>query len=45
MIASEPISNEHWREIPDRSVFAVSPEMALQIDPLPPTEAGEAILA
>lgn len=45
VIASEPLSNEHWSEIPDRSVFAVSPEMALQIDPLPPTEADEAILA
>jgi glutamine amidotransferase len=45
VIASEPIANEHWREIPDRSVFAVSPKMALQIDMLPPTEADEAILA
>ena len=46
VIASEPISNEHWREIPERSVFAVSPEMALQIDPLPSAaEAGQAILA
>jgi glutamine amidotransferase len=41
VIASEPISNEHWRELPDCSVFTISPEMALQIDPLPlPTEVG-----
>jgi predicted glutamine amidotransferase len=46
VIASEPISNEHWREIPERAVFAVSPEMAMQIDPLPSAaEAGQAILA
>ncbi|MGZ8409245.1 MAG: class II glutamine amidotransferase [Hyphomicrobium sp.] len=32
VIASEPISHEPWREVPERSVFAVSPEMALQID-------------
>jgi glutamine amidotransferase len=46
VIASEAISNEQWCEIPERSVFAVSPELALRIDPLPlPTEAGWAILA
>ena len=46
VIASEPISNEHWREIPERSVFAVSPEMALQIDPLSSAaDAGQAMLA
>ena len=46
VIASEPISHEHWREIPERAVFAVSPEMALQIDPLPSAaEAGQAIPA
>lgn len=44
VIASEPISNEPWREIPERSVFTVSPEMVLQIDPLPlAAEVGQAI--
>jgi len=33
VIASEPISHEPWREVPERSVFTVSPEMALQIEP------------
>jgi glutamine amidotransferase len=33
VIASEPISHEPWREVPERSVFAVLPETALQIDP------------
>jgi glutamine amidotransferase len=33
VIASEPISHESWREVPERSVFAVSPGMALQVDP------------
>ena len=46
VIASEPISNEHWRELPEGSVFTISPDMVLQIDPLPlPTEGGWAILA
>jgi glutamine amidotransferase len=35
VIASEPISDEPWREIPERSIFAVLPEIALQIDPQP----------
>jgi glutamine amidotransferase len=33
VIASEPISHEPWREVPDRSVFTVSPEMTLHIEP------------
>ena len=33
VIASEPISHEPWREVPERSAFTVSPEMALQIEP------------
>lgn len=33
VIASEPISHEPWREVPDHSVFTVSLEMTLQIDP------------
>ena len=32
VIASEPISHEPWREVPERSIFAVSPEMVMQID-------------
>ena len=32
VIASEPISHEPWREVPECSIFAVSPEMVLQID-------------
>ena len=34
VIASEPISHEPWREVPERSVFTVSPEMTLQIEPV-----------
>jgi glutamine amidotransferase len=46
VIASEAISNEQWREIPERSVFAVSPETTLEIDPLQPVaQSGQAILA
>ena len=33
VIASEPISHEPWREVPERSIFTVSPEMTLQIEP------------
>ena len=40
VIASEPISDEPWREIPERSIFAVLPEIALQIDPRPLAEAA-----
>jgi glutamine amidotransferase len=43
VIASEPISNERWREIPDRSVFTVSTEMTMKIGPLP--SVTEAVLA
>ena len=32
VIASEPISHEPWRELPDGCVFAVTTRMALQID-------------
>lgn len=34
VIASEPISHEPWCEVSERSVFAVSPEMTLQIEPV-----------
>jgi glutamine amidotransferase len=44
VIASEPISDEPWRTVPERSVFTVAPEMRLQIDPLPlAAEAGQTI--
>jgi glutamine amidotransferase len=45
VIASEPISHEHWHEIPERSIFAVSPEIALRIDPLSAAEASQPIFA
>ena len=32
VIASEPISHEPWRELPDGCVFAVTTRMALQIN-------------
>jgi glutamine amidotransferase len=34
VIASEPISHERWQEVPEHTVFAVSPKMSLQIGPL-----------
>lgn len=33
-IASEPITDEPWREIPERSVYEVTPDLRLRIEPL-----------
>ena len=44
VIASEPISHESWREVPECSVFAVSPEMSLQIEPVLPNSANPQIV-
>ena len=34
LIASEPITPEAWPEVPERSVFEVTPELRLRIQPL-----------
>jgi glutamine amidotransferase len=34
VIASEPIDGTAWPEIPERSVFEVTPDLRLQIEPL-----------
>lgn len=34
VVASEPISQEVWHEMPERSVYAVTPEMGLHIESL-----------
>jgi glutamine amidotransferase len=34
IIASEPIDGTDWPEVPERSVFEVTPDLRLQIDPL-----------
>ena len=33
-IASEPITSEHWLQVPDATVFSVDPDMRLRIEPL-----------
>ncbi len=33
-IASEPITGESWREIPEGTLFAVDPDMRLHIEPM-----------
>jgi predicted glutamine amidotransferase len=33
VIASEPISHEEWREVPEHSVYCVAPNMRLHIEP------------
>ncbi len=34
VVASEPISHEDWEEVPERSVYSISEDMRLHIDPL-----------
>ena len=34
VIASEPISHEDWIEVPDRSIFSLTPDMHLHVEPL-----------
>jgi len=31
VLASEPITHENWREVPERSIYAVTPDLALHI--------------
>ncbi len=33
-VASEPLTDEPWQEMPDRSIYAVTPEVELTIEPL-----------
>jgi glutamine amidotransferase len=42
VIASEPISSEAWKEVPDRSVVCVDPHMQVAIHALPGGSAGSA---
>jgi predicted glutamine amidotransferase len=37
VIASEPITAEAWQEVPERSVFEVTPDLRLRIEPLAAT--------
>ena len=34
IVASEPISHEGWRRVPDQSVYRVSEDLRLQVEPL-----------
>lgn len=34
VIASEPITGEPWREVPERSVFEITPDLRLHVEPL-----------
>ncbi len=34
VVASEPISHEHWQEVPERSVYLVGENMSLHVAPL-----------
>jgi hypothetical protein len=36
IIASEPIDGTAWPEVPERSVFEVTPDLRLRIEPLDP---------
>jgi hypothetical protein len=33
-VASEPITHEHWRQVPNGTVFSVDPDFRLNIVPL-----------
>jgi glutamine amidotransferase len=33
-VASEPLTDEPWQEMPDRSIYTVTPEIDLLIEPL-----------
>ena len=41
-VASEPITDERWVEVPDRTVYAVDPDLRLNIMPLEPDFAASA---
>ena len=41
-VASEPITDERWIEVPDRTVYAVDPDLRLHIMPLEPDFAASA---
>lgn len=34
IVASEPISHESWREVPENSVYRVTDDLRLEIEPL-----------
>jgi predicted glutamine amidotransferase len=33
-VASEPLTDEPWREVPERSIYAITPEVDFTIEPL-----------
>ena len=35
-VASEPITSEDWRQVPNGTVFAIDPDMRLRIEPMGP---------
>jgi hypothetical protein len=36
VVASEPISHESWQEVPDRSIYEITPRMTLGVEALSP---------
>jgi predicted glutamine amidotransferase len=36
VVASEPISREEWREVPEHSIHSVTPDMCLRSEPADP---------
>lgn len=40
VVASEPITHETWREMPDGSLYRIDPEVGLHIEPLRPESAA-----
>lgn len=34
VVASEPLTHERWNEVPERSIYRVTPEFSLHIEPL-----------
>jgi predicted glutamine amidotransferase len=39
VVASEPITHERWRELPDRSIFRIGADLDLSVQPLDPGRA------
>jgi predicted glutamine amidotransferase len=33
VLASEPITHEHWTEVPERSILRTSPDFGLSLEP------------
>jgi glutamine amidotransferase len=33
-VASEPLTDEPWREVPEGSIYAITPDVELHVEPL-----------